>query len=222
MSQKESAETLFSFSDAAPAPDDRRTGPRYTTLLRVGVIETASGKELCLIRNISGGGLMAHVYSDIAPGTRAEVELKSGQQVSGTVIWSKNRSVGLRFDSPIDVAGLLTACDSSRRPRMPRIEVDCFVSLRVGARIHRARTCDISQGGVKVQLDGQIAQGEVVVAMSGFRPIQGTVRWSDGELAGISFNEVIPLGELIPWLKEKEQSRLARRAAGAPGEEIAA
>jgi hypothetical protein len=210
MDRREGGETLYSFSAAPPAADDRRTGQRYTTLLRVGVIETAAGKELCLIRNISAGGLMAHTYSDIAAGTRAEVELKTGQQVSGTVIWSNQSKVGIQFDAPIDVAELLTACTSSRRPRMPRLEVDCFASVRVGARTYRGRACDISQGGVKLKLEAVIPDGEAVLTMPGFSPIPCVVRWSDGEMAGLCFNQLIPLGELIPWLKEREAERLAR------------
>jgi hypothetical protein len=210
MNQEYGAETLFSFSEALPTPDERRTGPRYTTLLRVGTLETGAGKELCLIRNISAGGLMAHIYSDIPAGTRAHVELKSGQQVSGTIIWSRNSNIGLQFDTGIDVGELLTSCSSERRPRLPRIELDCFASVRIGARIYRGRACDISQGGVKVKLDAPIPCGEAVVTMSGFRSIAGAVRWCEGGLAGISFNQVIPLGELIPWLKESEKACLSQ------------
>ncbi len=218
----DSHETLFSFSDALPQPPDRRTGTRYTTLLRVGVLETEGGKELCLIRNISAGGLMANVYSEIRKGSRSSVELKSGHQVAGTVVWTQDGSIGLQFDAAIDVADVLTAsadASGSRRPRMPRIEVDCFASVRAGARTYRARTLDVSQGGVKLQVDAELQPGEVVVAMSGFRPIHGVVRWCDGAVAGIAFNQVIPLGELIPWLKE--HARSASRSGGA-GSGIAA
>jgi hypothetical protein len=222
MSEQEEAGTPFSFSYKLPPPDDRRTGPRYTTLLRVGVLQTEAGRELCLIRNISAGGLMAHVYSEIAVGARAEVELKSGQHVSGTVIWAKKRAIGVQFDGTVDVADLLTVCSSGPRPRMPRIEADCFASVRAGARTYRARTRDISQGGVKVKIDAELPIGEAVVTLSGLRPVSCAIRWSDGEFAGIAFNEIVPLGELIPWLKERGQARATRDPAGGGGNELAA
>ena len=55
-------ETTFSLSTVAPMPDEKRHFSRYLTILRVGAL-IADGRELCLIRNISAGGLMAHVYS---------------------------------------------------------------------------------------------------------------------------------------------------------------
>jgi hypothetical protein len=222
MDQQQSLGESYSFSMATPAPDERRSGQRFTTLLRVGVLETGRGKELCLIRNISAAGLMAHVYSDIPVGTRAAIGLKSGDQITGTIVWSDKSGVGLGFDEPIDVADLLTACMAGPRPRMPRLEVDCFVSVRVGARTYRARTCDISQGGVKVKLQSSVPIGEAAVTLSGFRSIGSAVRWSDGELAGIAFNEVIPLGQLIPWLKEREEVRAPEQGGGEADGEMAA
>ena len=222
MADRDSGETIYSFSGELPEPDDRRTGPRYTTLLRVGVLETEAGKELCLIRNISGGGLMAHVYSTIPAGSRAMVELKTGQQVSGTVVWAEGNNIGLRFDMPIDVAEILTTSASdtgSRRPRMPRIEVDCFASVRIGGRTYRARTRDVSQGGVKLLVDAELPPGPAVVTMTGMPAIHAVVRWCDAGIAGLGFNEVIPLAELIKWLKERTQAGAGR--AG-PGAEIAA
>ncbi len=53
-------ETTFSFSSAAPQPDRRRQ-TRHLTILRVGTLIIEGRRELCLIRNISAGGLMAHV-----------------------------------------------------------------------------------------------------------------------------------------------------------------
>ena len=196
-------------AETNPAPD-RRQGRRYTSLLRIGVIETAAGKELCLIRNISAGGLMVHLFSPFRPGTRAAIELKTGQQVSGTLIWCRDGAAGLQFDQAIDVGAVLAGCApaaASLTPRMPRIEADRFVSLRLGARLYRARTRDISQGGVKVKVDAMLRQGDVVVTMAGLRPVHGVVRWCDGVQAGISFNQPIPLGELVPWLKERSDAQ---------------
>jgi len=58
-------ETTFSFSTRAPQPPERRRDTRHITILRVGTILVDGRRELCLIRNISAGGLMAHVYSQL-------------------------------------------------------------------------------------------------------------------------------------------------------------
>src|SRR3546814_14809688 len=79
-------ETTFSFSDKAPPPPgERRQQARHLTILRVGTLISEDDRELCLVRNISAGGLMAHVYSAYQSDQRIAVELKHNQQRPGTV-----------------------------------------------------------------------------------------------------------------------------------------
>ena len=201
-------ETTFSLSGEAPLPPERRRAPRHLSILRVGVLIAPEGRELCLIRNISGGGLMAHVYSRRAPGDAVSVELKTNQQIPGKVVWVEGSNVGIGFAEPIDVAEMLSnqsGLDHGWRPRLPRIEVDRLATVRCGARIYGVNTRDISQGGVKVETDGPLATGtEVVLMLDKFRPLQGTVRWSEEGLAGIAFNQVLPFRELMAWLRGDE------------------
>ena len=73
--------TLYSLSEAPPEPRERRDGDRHLTLFRVGSITIGDRRELCLIKNISAGGMMIRAYCPIAEGTALSVELKSGQPV---------------------------------------------------------------------------------------------------------------------------------------------
>jgi hypothetical protein len=202
-------ETTFSFSRRAPQPPplERRHQPRHLTILRVGALIGPAGRELCLIRNISAGGLMAHVYSHHAPGERVGVELKSNQPLEGEVIWADDSNIGIQFDAAIDVSELLSsqaALGNGWRPRLPRIEVDRLATLRCGARVYGVNTRDISQGGVKIETDEPIEAGQdVVLTLEKFRPVQGVVRWCANGSAGISFNQLIPFGELMGWLREE-------------------
>jgi len=92
--------------------------------------------------------------------------------------------------------------DHGWRPRMPRVEVDRLATLRCGANLYGVNTCDISQGGVKVETDGPLEVGsEVVLTMEHFRPLEGAVRWCRDGLAGIAFNHYIPFPELMAWLR---------------------
>ena len=86
--------------------------------------------------------------------------------------------------------------------RMPRVEIDRLATVRAGARLYGVNTCDISQGGVKIETDEPLAAGEeVVITMDRFRPVAGLVRWSQEGLSGIAFNQVIPFRELMDWLR---------------------
>ena len=205
LSKESYGETIFSLSEEAPRPPDRRGEPRHLTILRVGALVGREGRELCLIRNISAGGLMAHVYSPHEEGDRVAVELKSNQQIPGSILWVDDSNVGIRFDAPIDVEEMLAdqaALDNGWQPRPPRIEVDRLATLRVGARLYGVNTRDISQGGVKIETDQPVEPGAAVVLnLDDFRPLHGVVRWSSTGYAGISFNQVIPFHELIAWLR---------------------
>src|SRR5205085_9146007 len=116
--------TSYSLSGGAPHPD-QRASERHLSLLRVGSLLIDNRRELCLIRNISAGGMMIRAYSPLKAGTPVSIELTQGEPVSGVVQWSKDGQLGVSFDRPIDVVGLISAPGDGPRPRMPRIEVSC-------------------------------------------------------------------------------------------------
>src|SRR5881628_1605986 len=81
--------TLYSISAKPPGRPERRHDDRYVSLLRVGALQIGDRRELCLIRNISAGGMMIRPYSPIDPETHVSIELKQGDMVSGVVHWSE-------------------------------------------------------------------------------------------------------------------------------------
>lgn len=203
--------TLYSLSDAPPAPSDRRDGERHMTLFRVGSMTIGGRRELCLIKNISAGGMMIRAYCDIAEGTPLAIELKSGQPVSGRCTWVRDRNVGVAFDQPIDVVEILSHSMDGPRPRMPRIEVGCTATVRDGAHTHRMRVCDVSQGGIKVESAVVLERGcDLVVSLPDLAPQGAALRWVEDGYMGISFNRLLPLAELVAWL---QQQRDGLRAA---------
>ena len=204
--------TLYSLSDAPPKPGDRREGERHLTLFRVGSITIGDRRELCLIKNISAGGMMIRAYCPIAAGTPLSIELKSGQPVTGTASWVQDHNVGVEFDEKIDVIAILSASAEGPRPRMPRIEVDCIACVRDGANIYRLPVCDISQGGMKVKGDVAIEHGcDLSVSLPGLEPQPAALRWRQDGHFGISFNRLVPLAQLVAWL---QGIRDTMRAAG--------
>ena len=205
LAEGRTVETGFSFSDAVPLPPERREDQRLIKILRVGTLIIDGRRELCLIRNISAGGVMAHIYSSLKMGQEVSVALKSNQMLDGKVVWIKDGNVGIAFKDPIDVEEMLSNAsltESGLLPRMPRVEVDWLATVRAGATTTCVTIRDISQGGVKFESDTPIEPGQqVTLTIDRFRSVPGMLRWYEDSHGGIAFNEPVPFGELMSWLR---------------------
>ena len=94
---------------------------------------------------------------------------------------------------------------------MPRIEVDCFAKVRDGGIVHGMRVHDVSQGGVKLDTAIVLNEGaDLVVSLPGLKPQPATVRWVEAGQLGVTFNRLLPLADLVVWLRTmREQLRAA-------------
>lgn len=210
--------TIFTLT-GDPPPDEPLPDEPLAEL-RPGALLSGSVREVCFLRKFSGGGAVLHVDSERAVGDRLELELMSGQHLCGTVTWRRGSDVGLAFDAPVDVFGIIVSdlvSQPGERRRMPRVELRCaaLVESAQGSDIVTVR--DVSQGGVKIECDREFAPEEsVTVTLDGFRPLDGRVRWRGQGLAGIAFDEELGWQELMPWLRERRDASLKRAAGAAP------
>ncbi|MGY4398060.1 hypothetical protein ACVWZA_003262 [Sphingomonas sp. UYAg733] len=183
---------------------ERRRDPRQVTVLRVAKLQSAAGEELCLVRNISCGGLMAHVYSVLATGDIVTVEFKSGHAISGHILWHRNGLAGVEFHEKVDPTSVLSGDELSPQPaqqRAPRVELELSGRIRVGAHYHAATLLNISQGGAKIRVAEAFELAEkLVLTVNGLPPIAASVRWSDNGQAGIAFDVPVPFDVLAHWL----------------------
>ena len=206
MDEQPAETTLYSLSDRLPVEQERRTGERHLTLFRVGSVTIGDRRELCLIKNISAGGMLIRAYCTLEPDTPVGVELKQGEQIKGIVSWMRDGCAGIAFDEPVDVVELLAASMDGPKPRMPRVEIRCIASVRQESQVYGLLARDVSQGGVKVDSTRALQIGaDVVVTLPGMSPQAGIVRWSDGACYGITFNRLIALSELVAWLHTQRE-----------------
>ena len=204
--------TLYSLSEDAPDPVERRDGERHMTLFRVGTIILGDRRELCLIKNVSAGGMLIRAYSALAVGAKVGMELKQGEIIPARVSWTRDECAGIAFDVPVDVVDLLASSADGPKQRMPRIQICCVASVRQDGDVYPMRARDISQGGVKVESDRNLKLGaEVVVTLPGLPPMPGIVRWQDGKCFGVTYNRLLALSDLVAWLQG--QRDLMRRAS---------
>ena len=205
--------TLYSLDEDAPGPVQRRKADRHLSLLRVGTLMIGDRRELCLIKNVSAGGMLIRAYSAIEVGTSVSIELKQEKPLSGTVRWTKDDCIGVTFGTPVDILDLISLSVDGPRHRLPRVEVGCVAWVRDGATVHRTATVNISQGGLRITSASDLAVGaELVVSLTGLEPIPGVLCWKDGDDYGIRFNRSLALPLLVGWLRDQQGPRL--RATG--------
>lgn len=184
------------------ASANRRTDQRHMSVFRVGKLITSRGQELCLIRNISSGGLMAHIYSKQEAQEHVEIELKAGKTVKGVVVWSRDRKIGVQFDEKIDVADVLAPQpgEGDQIARAPRLNIRRRGRIRLGAHYQLIEIQDISQGGAKLGPAGDAkVDDEIILLLEGLPPLTGIVRWCRDDMIGVTFKTAIPFEQLAAW-----------------------
>lgn len=183
-----------------------REDTRLLTIFRVGKLITDRFEELCLIRHVGVGGLMAAVHSPLRARQRVRIELRSDRRLWGNILWINDGTAGIGFDGQIDIDEVLARSavrGDDRRSTGPRLRIDCMAKLRVGGRYRWVRVHDVGQTGIGVTSDEAIGDGEeVVIVLEGFRPVHGVALWSRDGRIGIALNQPIPFGELTHWLQE--------------------
>ncbi|MEQ1548679.1 MAG: PilZ domain-containing protein [Chakrabartia sp.] len=206
MKRVKASANLSGHSEIRNPGAEQRSDERVMTILRVGKLVANQSQQLCLIRNISSGGLMAHVYAPHAVGDKIEIELKSDQQLRGEIAWVKDDHIGVRFEGEILVSDILTnsPAPDGRMPRAPRLDIDDEVRIKIGADEHGGSICDLSQGGIKVEIHKYISVGEEAdIIVDGLPLKKGIVRWCRKGRAGLEFARPIPFDTLIAWLERR-------------------
>jgi hypothetical protein len=173
------------------------------------LIGADASRERCFVRKLSAAGATLRLLeTNVEDGDRFTLELENGQVIEGEISWIDEDEAGFLFDAPIDVVGALArnlAHLPAERRSVPRVELHQTVSIRRGNKVEFARTRDVSQAGVGIDMEFALAPDEEVqIAFDGLHPIVGQVRWSQGRHAGIAFESELGWQILMPWLRQAQ------------------
>lgn len=209
--------TTFSLSTEVPRPDERRMEERLRALLPVAKLVLDGGADLCRVRNISAGGLMAETMKSHPVGARVRIEFNSHQQLPGEIVWTRETSCGVKFDQDVDLRELLANRPKRRLgqvARPPRLDISCSAELLVEGVVYRTEVRDISLGGIKVAIsDWNCVNKPVLVTLDSLRPVKGVIRWYKAGYAGIVFKRPLSFEELAEWMGKRVE--IASLKAGA-------
>jgi hypothetical protein len=188
---------------AQPPVVEQRTGERHRTVLQVAKLTTAHGEELCILRNVSSGGLRADVYCDLTRGDAVEFELRTGRRVAGHVAWTKDNAIGVAFDHQVPILDYLAheAVEGiGHRIRSPRIQIGAAGVISVAADESDIEIVDASQRGMRIRTDLDLPIGsDCRISAAGLDPRGGLVRWCrDGEI-GLELKQPMTFAEFAQW-----------------------
>lgn len=197
--------TTFSLSMAVPRPPEQLAEQEMMPTLRIAKLVSPQGDQLIRVRQVSAGGLMGEAGFAVPVGESVSIEVSS-QQIPATVVWTREGSIGLKFDQNVDLGELLAGRKPRHgfRPRPPRLEVGCKASIKIGNSYYTVDISDISLGGMKVEPIGEYCLGKnVVVAVESLKPIRGEVRWFSEGRAGIVFDKPLQFEALAEWIGKR-------------------
>ncbi|MBA3676826.1 MAG: PilZ domain-containing protein [Sphingosinicella sp.] len=209
--------TTFSLNTDVPRPDDRRVEQRILAVLPMAKLVMGQGQDLCRVRNISAGGLMAETTRSHSIGEKVRVEFSFNQQLPGEIVWTRDTSCGIKFDQDSDLRELLAnrpKRGKGLKPRPPRLDITCTAELFIEGVLYRTEVQDISLGGLKVAIsDWNCVNKKVVVTLESLRPVKGIIRWYKAGYAGVVFNRQLSFEELAEWMGKRVE--IASLKAGA-------
>lgn len=207
--------TKFSLTVDVPRPCDAVDGGGLDLLPMAKLIADYT-QLLCRVRNISAGGLVAEAMSALPVGTAVQVELGMLQRIPARVVWTRDATLGIKFDADADLRAIFSnrPTRSGYRPRPPRLEIECGATVRLGRYFHKVQVRDISLGGIKVALAVPDCAGRnVVVTADSLHPVKGAVRWHKDNYAGIVFDKPLTFAELAEWLGKRLELASLRSGA---------
>jgi hypothetical protein len=188
------------------SPDnDRRAHQRHLTIFRVAKLTSGNVESLCVARNLSSSGMMIEVLAHYGVGRKVQVSLADEQYLESQIVWQRDLTIGVEFESEIDVSNVLAKPPIMRNGsmrRMPRMPIREHAQLHAGSRSLPIEICDISLHGVRIKTNHELGgHDRLWVVVNGLDPICGTLRWRFGEYAGIEFSSVVPISRLMQWLR---------------------
>jgi hypothetical protein len=191
---------------------DLRADQRHRTVLQVAKLATERGDELCILRNVSAGGLRAEVYCDLAVGDSIQLELRTGRGMAGQVVWTDGSSIGVAFDRKVPILSYLehqAIQELGRRVRSPRVRIGEPGILRLPEGDSLTSIVDASQAGMRIRTDRQLSAGGACKVVTGGLGERGAlVRWCrDGEV-GLQLKRPLSFQEFAEW-RTREKSLLA-------------
>jgi hypothetical protein len=176
---------------------DQRSAKRFALVLRAAKLIAPSGEYLCVLRDVSAGGVRVRMFHELPPGEQFQLEVGSGATYTIAPVWERSGYIGFRFAAGrIDANELIR--EASPFPKRPiRLRLERPAMLTLGTEHRAVAVGDISQSGAQIEVLPRLAVGERVrLAVPGLPARTARVVWRRRRAHGLAFEQAWRLDEL--------------------------
>lgn len=187
--------------DFSPAPEgcdgaDRRASRRVTSLIRAAKLVSGKGEFVCVVRDVSTGGVRLRCFHTIPDDPTMALELQNGDSFEIARVRGEGVEASFRFcDQQVECERLVRETWAFPR-RALRVNLVIPVTLRTLTGAVPAVTRNISQQGCRLETSSPLALSQAVILESPHHAaIRAKVRWRrDGE-CGLVFDDTFSLAD---------------------------
>jgi hypothetical protein len=195
-------------SEALRPPDQIWAEPRHLSFFKPGTLHGDGEQRPIELLTLAESGAIVRIGAGLREGARLALELNYHYRFAVRVEWSSDSLAGLAFCDRAQVRETLTARDRGHPYRAPRLELDAEIVLRLGDTCLTARAKDVSEGGLKIELDDPEQVGrEASVIVPGMPPMAGRIQWCRDGRTGLSFERPLPFRCLVDCLTRRESAQ---------------
>lgn len=195
-------------------PDEQRSAPRFTLLIRSAKLVSPDSEFLCVVRDASETGVSVRLFHPLPADVPLTLEMPNGDRHPLERVWEEEGKAGFRFTEQVDIGRIVESpSEFARRAVRVRLQVPC--DLMVGARRVSATICNLSQQGAQIRTQERLSLIQrVTIIAEGMPEVAGKVRWRSEDNYGLSFEDTFQFAELAQLafdLQRDEDRRAARR-----------
>jgi len=165
-------------------------------MLRRAKMVCQSGEYLCLIRDVSEGGIGLGFLHRVPPEKRTLLRLANDKVYPVERVWTEKRQGGYRFGCTVTLDEFLRE-ETPHAPRPIRLNMPGMVRIRDGRNLLDTRLLDLSCEGAKVTSPSALRENALLgFELAGLPPQLAQVRWAEGGQYGLQFQHPLDSEEL--------------------------
>lgn len=172
---------------------EQRTAPRFTSLIRAAKLVSGEGEHVCVVRDVSTGGVRLRCFHPLPRDEAMVLELQNGDCFDIQRVREEGFEASFRFATEAPIERLVQ--EHLLYPRRPlRLNIAIPLSLRTLTGVVSGVTQNLSQQGCRIEIDTTLALSQSVIVESPHLPgIRAKVRWRRGKACGLVFDDTFTL-----------------------------